>query len=124
MKKKEAETAREVEKSAVDAYLVRIATLRKKGQRLKYRHGDRRKRNRRGAIVFVADDRRVNVDRRARRERRTGPSVCSADSQLGRAAAPVPGAGSAIFPTFGKLLSGAKAMFSPPKKKGGKKGLP
>ena len=124
MKKKEAETAREVEKSAVDAYLVRIATLRKKGQRLKYRHGDRRKRNRRGAIVFVADDRRVNVDRRARRERRTGPSVCSADSQGAQTFPPASKTTSAIFPTFGKLLSGAKAVFSPPKKKGGKKGLP
>ena len=121
MKKKAAETVREVEKSAVDAYLVQIAINRKKGQRLVFREGERRKRDRRHAIVFVAEDRRVNKGRRTRRERRTGPSVCSADSLLGRTAAPVPEAGSAIFPTFGKLLAGAKAMLSSPKKEGGKR---
>jgi hypothetical protein len=121
MKKKEAETVREVEKSAVDAYLVQIAVNRKKGQRLVFREGERRRRERRHAIVFVAEDRRVNKGRRTRRERRTGPSVCSADSQGAQTFPPASKTTSAIFPTFGKLLSGAKAVFSPPKKKGGKR---
>jgi len=121
MKKKAAETVREVEKSAVDAYLLQIAKQRKKGQRLKYRHGDRRKRERRRAIAFVAEDRRAAKDRRTRRERRSGFSVCSADPQSAQTSPPEPTLTSAVFPTFGKLLAGARAVFSPPKKKRGKR---
>ena len=121
MKKKAAETVREVEKSAVDAYLVRIAVNRKKGQRLVFREGERRKRERRHAIVFVAEERRVSKNRRTRRERRTGFSVCSADCPSAQTSRPASATTSAIFPTFGKLLAGAKAMLSPPTKKGGKR---
>ena len=117
MKKKAAETVREVDKSAVDAYLLHLAKQRKKGQRLVFREGERRKRERRHGIVFVAEDRRAVRERRTRRERRSGFSVCSADSEPARrAAAPEPTITSAVFPTFGKLLAGAKAAFSPPKK--------